>query len=159
MVPMPSVDPADAPDADRLCVPDTVPPNGTEPQSPDTPTFPPPSKVELDPAVPAIPVAVTDIPFVPQSEVLVVEPSGPGLSPPGSSSVEPKGMPTGPTEPALPSGDVMPIPGEAPEPVEATCEMAGAPPSNSIAAATDRRRRIYISIICFIRPQLRPARS
>jgi hypothetical protein len=146
MVPMPSVDPAVAPD--RLCVPDTVPPKGTEPQGPDTPTFPPPSKVELDPAVPAMPVAVMDVPFVPQSELLVVEPSGPGLSPPGSSSVEPRGMPTWPTEPVPPSGDVIPIPGEAPGPVGATCDMAGAPASNSIAQAIGSRHFIDVPIMC-----------
>jgi len=149
MVPMPSVDPAVMPEpADGLCVPDTVPPKGTEPQGADTLTFPPPSKVELDPAVPGIPVAVTEIPFVPQSEVPVVELSGPGLSPPGSSSVEPKGMPTGPTEPLPPSGDVMPIPGEAAEPVEATCDMAGAPPSTSIAQTMGSRHLIDVSIMC-----------
>jgi hypothetical protein len=158
MVPMPSVDPAVAPEADKLCVPDTVPPKGTEPQGPDTPTFPPPSKVEPDPAVPAIPVAVTDIPFVPQSEVLVVEPSGPGLSPPGSSSVEPKGMPTGPAEPVPPKGDVIPIPGEAPGPVGAICDMAGAPPSNSIAHAIGSKYLIDVSIICSS-PRARFARA
>jgi hypothetical protein len=84
MAPMPSVDPAVMPEAaEGLCVPDTVPPTATEPQGPDTPIFPPPSKVGLDPAVPAVLVAIPDVPLVPHGEVLVVEPSGPGLSPPG----------------------------------------------------------------------------
>jgi hypothetical protein len=52
MVPIPSVDPAVVPEMNGFCVPDTVPPDGTELHGPDTPAFPPPSKVELDPAVP-----------------------------------------------------------------------------------------------------------
>jgi hypothetical protein len=148
MVPIPSVDPVVV---GRVCVPDTVPPKGTDPQGPETLTFPPPSKVELDPVVPGMPVAVLDVPFVPQSDVLVVEPDGPGLSPPGSSSVEPKGMPTWPMDP-LPIGEVMPIPGATPGAVGAICDMAGAPPSKSIAAAIGRRHRIEISIRCFIQP-------
>jgi hypothetical protein len=52
MVPIPSVDPAVVPEVSAFCVPDTVPPDGTELHGPDTPAFPPPSKVELDPAVP-----------------------------------------------------------------------------------------------------------
>jgi hypothetical protein len=147
MVPMPSVDPAVAPEEmDGFWVPDTVPPKETEPQGPATPLAPPPSKVEPDPAVPELPVpvlvAVTDVPFVPQSEVPpAVEPNG--LSPPGSSSVEPKGMPTWPTEPAPPpTGDVAPIPGEP------LCDTAGAAARSSIAAAMGSRHRIEISIIC-----------
>jgi hypothetical protein len=58
-------------------------------------------------------------------------------------------MPAGPTDPALPSGDVMPIPGEAVEPVGPTCDMAGAPPRNSIAAIGSRRF-IAVSITCFV---------
>jgi hypothetical protein len=150
MVPIPSVDPAVVPEMNGFCVPDTVPPDGTELHAPDTPAFPPPSKVELDPAVPEVPIPgvalpVTAVPFVPQSDVPVVEPNGPGLSPPGSSSVEPKGIPTWPTDP-VPIGDVVPIPGET------VCDTAGAPPSNSIAATIGRRHRIEISIMCLIQP-------
>jgi hypothetical protein len=149
-VPIPSVDPAVVPEVNGFCAPDTVPLDGTELHAPDTPTFPPPSKVELDPAVPEPPIPgvalpVTDVPFVPQSDVPVIAPSGPGLRPPGSSSVEPKGMPTWPTDP-VPIGDVMPIPGEA------VCDTAGAPPSNSVVAAIGRRHRMEISIMCFIQP-------
>jgi hypothetical protein len=158
IVPMPSVDPAVVPEVNGFCVPDAVPLAGTELHGPDSPTLPPPSKVVLVPVVPEAPIPgvafpVTDIPLVPHGEVLAVEPSGPGLSPPGSSSVEPKGMPTWPTDPVPPSGDVMPIPGAPPGPVGAICAETGAPPSHSIAATTDRRRRIEISIMCFIRLQ------
>lgn len=157
MVPMPSVDPAVVPEVNGFCVPDTVPPDGTELQGPDMPAFPPPSKVELDPAVPElvipavalIPVValpVTDVPFVPQSEMPAVEPSGPGLKPPGLSSVEPIGMPTWPTDPVPPSGDVMPIPGAAAgPPIGATCDTAGAAPRSSIAAAIGSRNLIEVS--------------
>jgi hypothetical protein len=153
MVPMPSVDPAVVPEVNGFCVPDTVPLNGTELHGPEMPALPPPSKVELDPAVPEPPIPgvalpVTDVPFVLQSEVPAVEPSGPGLRPPGSSSVEPKGMPAGPADPVPPSGDVMPIPGEPAGPIGATCDMAGAPPRNSIAAAIGSRHRIEVSIMC-----------
>jgi hypothetical protein len=162
MVPMPSVGPAVVPEVNGLCVPDTVPPDETELHAPDTPALPPPSKVELDPAVPepfipvvapipAVALPVTDVPFVPQSEVPAVEPNGPGLRPPGASSVEPKGMPTWPTDP-VPSGDVMPIPGEAAGPIGATCDMAGAPPRNNMAAAIGSRHLIEVSIMCFTRP-------
>jgi hypothetical protein len=146
MVPIPSVDPAVVPEANGFCVPDTVLPDGTELHGPDTPTFPPPSKVELDPAVPlalipGVALPVTEVPLVPQSAVPAVEPSGPGLRPPGSSSVEPRGMPTGPTDP-VPMGDVVPIPGRA------VCDTAGAAPRSSIAAIMGSRHRIVISIIC-----------
>jgi hypothetical protein len=162
-VPIPSVDPAVVPEVNGFCVPDTVAPDGTElhapdmpalppPNCPDMPTLPPPSKVELDPAVPEPPIPgvalpVTDVPFVPQREVPAVEPNGPGLRPPGSSSVEPKGMPTWPTDPA-PSGDVVPIPGEPAGPIGATCDMAGAPPRKSIAAEIGSRHLIEVSIMC-----------
>jgi hypothetical protein len=146
MVPIPSVDPAVVPEVNGFCVPDTVLPDGTELHGPDTPTFPPPSKVELDPAVPlalipGVALPVTEVPLVPQSAVPAVEPSGPGLRPPGSSSVEPRGMPTGPTDP-VPMGDVVPIPGRA------VCDTAGAAPRSSIAAIMGSRHRIVISIIC-----------
>jgi hypothetical protein len=79
MVPIPSVDPAVvAEERDELCVPDTVP---LELHDPDAPARPPPSKVEVDP--PALVLPVTDIPVVPQSAVPPIEPSGPGLNPPG----------------------------------------------------------------------------
>jgi hypothetical protein len=139
MVPIPSVDPPVTPEAtDVLCVPDTVPPTATEPQGPDTPMFPPPSKVEPDAADPDIPVAIPEIPIVLQGEVLVVEPSASGLRPPGSSSVDPKGMPTGPTAPVPASGEVTPIPGKT------VCAMAGAAQRISIAAAIGSRQRIQI---------------
>jgi hypothetical protein len=158
MVPTPSVDPVAVPDVNGLCVPETVPPDGTELHGPDTPALPPPSKVEVDPAVPEPPIPgvtfpVTDVPFVPQSELPAVEPSAPGLRPPGLSSVEPKGMPTWPTDPVPPSGDVVPIPGETasgevvPIPGETVCDMAGAAPRSSVAAAINSRHRIEISII------------
>jgi hypothetical protein len=155
MVPMPSAEPPAVPPAVPLtkgfCVPDTVLPDGAELHGPDMPAFPPPSKVELAPAVPepltpGVTAPVTDVPFVPQVETPGVAPRAPGLRPPGLSSVEPKGIPTGPTEPVLPSGDVMPIPGAGL--VEETCERAGAATKNSVAAAIDSRYLIQVSILC-----------
>jgi hypothetical protein len=144
MVLPPGDDAVVIPEVDEACVPDTVPPDGTETHDPDiAPLIPPPSKVELDPAVPEPPIvgtAVEDIPGVPHGDILAVEPSGAGLRPPGTSSVEPNGIPAGPAEPGLPNGDVMPIPGdvmpipgEAADPVGATCDNAGTAPRSRIA--------------------------
>jgi hypothetical protein len=158
MAPIPRVDPVAVPETNGFCVPDAVLLNGAELHGPEMPVFPPPSKVELDPTIPvplipgvALPVIpgvalpVTDVPFVPQRAKPVVPSSGAGLRPPGLSSVDPKGMPTWPTDPVPPSGDVMPIPGAVP--MGATCARAGAAPSSSsIAVAIDSRHLIELSI-------------
>jgi hypothetical protein len=91
-------------------VPDAVPPAPQDPSDvvpdPIVPIFmPAPSNVELELVVPALR----------QGSVVAVESSGAGLSPPGESSIDPSGIPTGPTEdvaPGIPSGDVAPIAGE-----------------------------------------------
>jgi hypothetical protein len=54
----------------------------------------------------------TCTPVLKQRRLLAVGSNGVGLMPPGESSVAPKGIPTGPTEdaiPGMPSGDVAPI--------------------------------------------------
>jgi hypothetical protein len=66
--------------------------------------IPPPSNVELELVVPAFR----------QGTVFAVGSSAAGLSPPGESSVDPSGIPTGPTEdvaPGIPRGDVAPMAG------------------------------------------------
>ena len=96
-------------------VPDAVPP---APQDPDDAVIPErivfvlmpaPSNVELEPLV-----AVPDMPVPAHGSILAVGSSGAGLRPPGESSLEPSGIPTGPTPavvPSMPRGDVAPIAG------------------------------------------------
>jgi len=166
MLPMPSAEPPVAeppvvPLTKGFCVPDTVLPDGVELQGPDMPTFPPPSKVELvpvipEPLTPGVTPPVTDVPFVPQVEMPAVAPRDPGLRPPGLSSVEPKGIPTGPTGPVLPSGEVRPIPGAGLVPipgagiVEETCDTAGAATRSSVAVTIGSRHLIQVSILCSV---------
>jgi hypothetical protein len=79
----------------------------------------------------------------PRQDVLAVEPSGPGLMPPGVSSVEPNGIPPGPAGllvPGTPKGVVVPIPGVT------VCAKLGPQPSQSVAAATAKKRFIKTSI-------------
>jgi hypothetical protein len=116
---------------------------------------PPPSKVELDPAIPlpvaAIPVPVTDIPVldaaVPMPDVTVpghdVAPAS-GLVPPMLSSVAPSGMPIGPDGALkfmVPSGDVAPMPGVGP-----TCAKPLPQPRRKMSPAMVRIRRIEASL-------------
>jgi hypothetical protein len=125
IVPLPVADPATVPGVDGV-VPEAVPPVVEEP--PHTPDvadvdelamdeledIPPPSKFELKPATPPPLSAGVDDPMPKQGLVLPVASSGPGLMPPGISSVEPKGIPLGPAGPLVPGtpkGDVAPIPG------------------------------------------------
>ena len=71
--------------------------------------MPAPSNVEPDPLV-----AVPEMPVPAHGSVLAVGSSGVGLSPPGESSLEPSGIPTGPAAdvvPGTPKGDVVPIAG------------------------------------------------
>jgi hypothetical protein len=158
MLPMPSAEPPVAeppvvPLTKGFCVPDAVLPDGVELHGPDMPAFPPPSKVELvpvvaEPLIPGVTPPVIDVPFVPQVEMPAVAPRDPGLRPPGVSSVEPRGIPTGPTGLGLPSGDVMPIPGAGL--VEETCEKAGAATKSSVAVTIGNRHLIQVSILCSV---------
>jgi hypothetical protein len=92
-------------------VPDAVPPAPQDPSEiiPEPIVFvfmPAPSKVEAEPVVP-----VPDRPMPAQGSVLAVGSSGAGLRPPGVSSLEPNGIPTGPAgdvAPSTPRGDVAP---------------------------------------------------
>jgi hypothetical protein len=70
---------------------------------------------------------------------------GIGLSPPGSISVAPNGMPVplAPDAPGTPRGDVVPIPD-----VEGGLWAAAAPYMNKKAAKTANARNIGISRIC-----------
>src|SRR5271156_4117794 len=87
-------------------VPDAVPPAPQDPGEvvPEPIVFmfmPAPSKVEV--------VPVPDRPVPTHGSVLTVGSSGAGLRPPGVSSLEPNGIPTGPTDevaPSIPRGDV-----------------------------------------------------
>jgi hypothetical protein len=109
---------------------------------------PPPSNVELVPAVP-VPVGPgaaipgNDEPVPMQFEPLPVAPIGAGLRPPGSSSVAPKGIPVGELgelEPRVPNGDVVPIAGMPGR----LCARLG-PQLTRIATATTANRRIETS--------------
>jgi hypothetical protein len=109
---------------------------------------PPPSKVELIPAVadpvpPGAAIPGKDEPVPTQFEPVAVAPIGAGLRPPGSSSVAPRGIPVGEpaeVEPGTPRGDVAPIAGM----VVVLCAWA-TPQLTSIAAAVTNNRRIAIS--------------
>jgi hypothetical protein len=97
-------------------------------------TDPPPSKVELDPAVPPVVVAAPEH---------VAAPAG-GLSPPIFSSVAPRGISAGDGDPAEfgePSGDVTPIPDPG-----STCATLGWQPMHSTHATMVRTRRIEASV-------------
>jgi hypothetical protein len=93
------------PASDVDVVPDAVPADVAVLQEPAVPALmPPPSNVELELVVPAFE----------QGRVVTVGSSAAGLSPPGESSVEPSGIPTGPTEdvaPGISRGDVTPMAG------------------------------------------------
>jgi hypothetical protein len=166
MVPLPVADPATVPGVVGT-VPAAVPPAGdVPPQAPDVadvpllvvdelpcmPLTPPPSKVDggLDPETP-VPVMVwVDEPTPRQAVVLVMRPSGPGLRPPGMSSVEPNGIPTGPAGllvPGTPNGDVVPMPGTT------VCAKLAPQPNQAVAIAIVRRRFIkppssLIGLVC-----------
>ena len=134
-------------------VPDAVPADIPGPHDPDKPIapelkpneanpwvvpgfMPEPSNVDVEPAV------VLDTPALKQGSVLAVGSSGPGLSPPGASSVAPIGIPTGPTEeatPGTPRGDVAPIAG-APTIGGAICAKAAPQPRSSAANVVKRCR-------------------
>ena len=93
------------PTDDVDAMPDAVPADVPVLQEPAVLVFmPAPSNVELEPAVLVLR----------QGSVAAVGSSGDGLSPPGESSIEPSGIPTGPTEdvaPGIPRGEVAPIAG------------------------------------------------
>jgi hypothetical protein len=155
IVPLPVADPVTVPVVAGV-VPDAVPPIGdVPPQAPDVADVPPldvaevacmlltppPSKVdvELDPETPGLVMVCVDEPTPRHAVVLVLRPSGPGLRPPGMSSVEPNGIPTGPAAlfvPGTPNGDVVPIPGTA------VCAKLGPQPSQAVATAITKRRFI-----------------
>jgi hypothetical protein len=136
---------------------------------PDTIAFiPPPSKVDIEPAIPApdIPTPTVDIdPALPEPDIPTlaadidpvvweldiameehaappVAPSVVGLRPPGLSSTEPIGIPVGPTEPR---GEVAPIAGIAGAP---TCASPGSLRRNA-AAVTAIRRHLVASPYSF----------
>jgi hypothetical protein len=134
-----------------------VVPDDAEAQAPDVvavpdvnvpdviPVDPPPSKVELVPAVgdPVIWEVVLpekDVPAPTQLELLAVEPSGIGLMPPGLISVAPSGIPIedpGEVDPGMPNGDVAPIAG-------VFCAYP-IPQLNDIAIRTSNRHAIETS--------------
>jgi hypothetical protein len=114
------------------------------------PVDPPPSKVELVPAVgdPVIWEAAPpekDVPVPMQLELLAVEPSGIGLMPPGLISVAPNGIPVedpGEVDPGMPNGDVAPIAG-----VFSVLCAYPIPQLNDIAIRTSGRRAIETSCL------------
>jgi hypothetical protein len=127
-------------------VPDAVPADVPGPHDPDNPIGPELRPNEASPwVVPGLvpepsnvdvePVVVLDTPALKHGSVLAVGSSGPGLSPPGASSVAPIGIPTGPTEdvaPSTPRGEVAPIAG-APTIGGAICAKAAPQPRSSAA--------------------------
>jgi hypothetical protein len=121
-----------------------------EPALPEPDT--PPSKVDIEPALPEpdIPTPTVDIelalpePDIPVEEhaAPLVEPSVMGLRPPELSSTEPIGIPAGPT---AERGEAIPIAGEAGAP---TCARLG-PLRRSGAIATAINRRAVASLCSF----------
>ncbi len=95
-------------------VPDAVPPAPQDPSEvvaePIVFVFmPAPSKVEGEPVIP-----LPDRPVPAHGSALAVGSSSVGLRPPGVSSLEPSGIPTGPSDdvaPGTPRGDVAPMAG------------------------------------------------
>ena len=95
-------------------VPDDEMAGAVEPQVPDNVApMPPPSKVDVDPAVPE--------PGIPTSEHVALPMELSGLMPPGSSSTAPNGIAV---PPGGASGDVVPIAGAA---IVLTCARLGPP--------------------------------
>jgi hypothetical protein len=143
----PAVDPLKV-DAAAV-VPAAVPP---EPQIPDEAVpdpivfvfMPAPSKVEAEPVAP-----LPDTPALVHGSVLANGSSGAGLRPPGESSFEPKGMPTGPTvdvmTPGMPKGEVTPIAG-AVGVSGAICAKLPPQPKRSAVVAIINSRRIVIPL-------------
>jgi hypothetical protein len=141
-------------------------------QAPDAvPVMPPPSKTEVEPAVPAVDVPVIELPmpdivFEPAApkDVCGIEPPMPahcamtpvpdiaGLRPGDESPVAPSGMPVGATgEPGpMPSGEVMPR-GEVP--VAPTCATAE-PPPNTAAVMTAIVNCLIIAVTCAARGRI-----
>jgi hypothetical protein len=109
---------------------------------------PPPSKVELAPAIPVPDGVIPEpVPAVPMLDVPVPGhnvPPASGLIPPVLSSVAPSGMPTGPDGALkfiVPSGDVAPMPG-----VGAVCANPLLQPRRKMAAVMARSRRMKASV-------------
>ena len=75
-------------------------------------------------------------------------PDGSGLRPPVASPVAPIGMPAGATDglPAMPNGEVAPIPGVG-LPIPPTCARTGLQPKSAASIAAFNARRIEISIV------------
>jgi hypothetical protein len=119
----------DVPDSPSVVVPDNAPPV----IAPDTA---PPANVP-EAALPIIPVEDELVPR--QLAVGVVGPNGAGPTPPGLISVAPNGMPVGrvgEVAPAMPSGEVIPIPGIA----IPLCARPASHPKRIRAAAMNNRR-------------------
>jgi hypothetical protein len=167
VLPLPMV-PSPSPAAGLIAVPDAVPPvpiaAGLHVVAIDEPDIaPPPSKVELDPAIPVpviIPVLDPEIPLldvvmpvlepaIPVLDVAVPEhnvPLASGLSPPVLSSVAPSGMPIGPDAALkfiVPSGDVAPMPGVGP-----TCAKLLPQPRRKMTPVMVRALSIEASSVC-----------
>jgi hypothetical protein len=163
VAPLPTV-PSPNPAAGVIAVPGEVPlvpvAAGLQVLATDEPDIaPPPSKVELDPAIPVpdvvIPVLGPEIPL-PDAVVPMLEPAVPaglahnvppasGLIPPLLSSVAPSGMPTGPDGALkfiVPSGDVAPMPGVGP-----TCAKLLPQPRRKMTPAMVRACRIEASSV------------
>jgi hypothetical protein len=153
--PIPVGDEADAagPDTGLLAIPAQVPDA--------VPAVPPPSKIVVEPDVPAVDVSMPDdIPAVelprPEHALPGTAPEGDkgdtpdviGLTPGDASSVAPRGIPVGATAGAgpMPSGDVMPSgdkPGDVPTPP--TCAAAGPQPKSAVTTAAINKRVIAVS--------------
>jgi hypothetical protein len=132
-------------------------PSTTVPAAPPVPAeapivlMPPPSKlpVELVPDLPDV-----ELPAVEHGVALpIIEPYdgalyGIGLTPVVPSSVAPRGIPAGPTDgvPAMPNGEVAPIPGVG-LPIPPTCARTGLQPKSAASIAAFNARRIVISIV------------
>jgi hypothetical protein len=149
VAPLPTV-PSPNPAAGVIAVPGEVPlvpvAAGLQVLATDEPDIaPPPSKVELDPAIPVPDVVIPVLgPEIPAGLAHNVPPAS-GLIPPLLSSVAPSGMPTGPDGALkfiVPSGDVAPMPGVGP-----TCAKLLPQPRRKMIPVMVRACRIEASSV------------
>jgi hypothetical protein len=131
-LPIPAGDEADAAGCNNVLLPPPV-------HAPDAvPVRPPPSKSAVEPDAPDVELSMPE--HVPPESVV---PDTVGLTPGDASSVAPRGMPVAATgEPGpIPSGDVNPSPGAAPE--SPTCAKAGLQ-TKSAAVITTINERVSV---------------
>jgi hypothetical protein len=117
--------------------------------------IPPPSKLELDPNIDVGAVPTVEHAVLLGAEIVPVASAGAGLMPGDAISVDPRGMPAGPTvEPVpMPSGEVAPMTGVGLA-IPVTCAMAAL---QTISAG--KTTAINESLICILHLKASIARN